>query len=185
MLRGRVAEPSSVVTGRPVANNRQGRTKQPSPVPICSASASRQGTSRDSVSSRGRRRRHHRAARSVRIERLHKALYLSFSLGAGEQRRTSTRIGDFTRPAATARPGHAFSQGARRIGRCSCGTCSRSRPTTPAISGRACFGGKLAAYDSRGKATRVRPEGVDAIAADECPHLDELLVRPRRRPAPV
>jgi hypothetical protein len=49
--------------------------------------------------------------RSVGIERLDKTRDLFFPIGAGEQRRTPTGIGDFTRPAATPRRGHAFSLG--------------------------------------------------------------------------
>jgi hypothetical protein len=42
--------------------------------------------------------------RSVEVERLDKARDVFFPIAAGEQRRTSTRIRDFTRPAATLCP---------------------------------------------------------------------------------
>jgi len=49
--------------------------------------------------------------RSVGIERLDKTRDLFFPIGAGEQRRTPTGIGEFTRPAATPRRGRAISLG--------------------------------------------------------------------------
>ena len=88
--------------------------------------------------------------RSVGTERLDKTRDLFFPIGAAEESRRPTRIGDFTGRA----PQHAadaHSHCARKISCGSWGPRRRSRPTTSAMSGRPYFVGKLAACDSRGR----------------------------------